>query len=330
MWRVASVDAYGEVVVASESRTKLRLRFAGHFEDEYTGLFYNRFRDYDPGLGCYLQPDPLGQAGGINLYAYVSNPLVDVDLRGLAHKAVSKPGAVPLEQQNGAKRPTGAAADPGVKAKRQAELEPRKDLPRNQDNLITRDAARAECERLAEVRRQHMLEDHVGLSDAQSEKLAKQQGPVVSVTMDRRTGETYHGHNDTRPPTKQTGERLGAATGQKPAHPGRPPKDVNPVLSTRVDELEQDPRHLTDAGRSKSNPGSHAEVYSTNAALNDRAGHPEMAQGENALPELTTVQRGRETGDSVPCCPNCSHITRGADQASGIVERAGDRFLPEQ
>lgn len=113
-------------------------------------------------------------------------------------------------------------------------------------------------------------------------------------------------------------------------HTGKPPKDVDPVLGKRVEEVEQNPRHLTDDGRSKSNPGSHAEVYSTNGALKDRAGHPEMPQGEDALPELTTVQRGRETGNSVPCCPNCSHITRGADQASGTVERAGDRFVPDQ
>jgi hypothetical protein len=48
------------------------------------GLFYNRFRDYDPTLARYLQTDPIGQRGGINVYAYCHNPLKSVDLLGLA------------------------------------------------------------------------------------------------------------------------------------------------------------------------------------------------------------------------------------------------------
>jgi RHS repeat-associated protein len=93
VWRAKSIDAYGLVEVDPESSVELRLRFAGHFYDEYTGLFYNRFRDYDPGLGRYLQPDPIDMRGGINLYAYAANPVVDVDLRGLVHKATKKPAA---------------------------------------------------------------------------------------------------------------------------------------------------------------------------------------------------------------------------------------------
>ena len=43
------------------------------------------FRYYDPKLGRYLQSDPLGIVGGLNLYAYPGNPLVLVDIDGLAH-----------------------------------------------------------------------------------------------------------------------------------------------------------------------------------------------------------------------------------------------------
>lgn len=40
---------------------------------------------YWPGGGRFLQPDPIGYAGGVNLYAYVRNdPLNYVDRRGLA------------------------------------------------------------------------------------------------------------------------------------------------------------------------------------------------------------------------------------------------------
>jgi RHS repeat-associated protein len=57
-------------------------RFPGHWFDAAIGLHYNRFRYYDPVLGRYLQPDPLGTAGGRNLYAYSANPLKEVDVRG--------------------------------------------------------------------------------------------------------------------------------------------------------------------------------------------------------------------------------------------------------
>lgn len=86
VWQATYLDAYGLVESDPASSVDLRLRFAGHFRDEHTGLFYNRFRDYDPSLCRYLQPDPIDLAGGINLYAYPSNPVVDVDLLGLVHK----------------------------------------------------------------------------------------------------------------------------------------------------------------------------------------------------------------------------------------------------
>jgi uncharacterized protein RhaS with RHS repeats len=70
------------------------------------------FRDYDPTLGRYLQPDPIDLAGGINLYAYPSNPLVHVDLLGLVHKkkpeSTFEPGKkpphddIPLDKQTAA------------------------------------------------------------------------------------------------------------------------------------------------------------------------------------------------------------------------------------
>jgi RHS repeat-associated protein len=94
-WQSEGFDAYGHQATGT-APPPLRLRFAGHFYDEALGLFYNRFRDYDPTLARYLQPDPLGHEGGLNLYAYPANPEVDVDLRGLSalgHKKPGKPGA---------------------------------------------------------------------------------------------------------------------------------------------------------------------------------------------------------------------------------------------
>jgi len=47
-------------------------------------LYHTGARYYDPRLGRFLQPDPIGQAGGVNLYAYVGNdPLNLTDPSGL-------------------------------------------------------------------------------------------------------------------------------------------------------------------------------------------------------------------------------------------------------
>jgi RHS repeat-associated protein len=47
-------------------------------------LYYNRYRDYDPTLGRYIQADPIGLAGGNNPYAYAANnPLRWIDPDGL-------------------------------------------------------------------------------------------------------------------------------------------------------------------------------------------------------------------------------------------------------
>ncbi len=84
VWK-ARYEPYGRVRLSSANRVRLDLRFPGHFHDEEIDLHFNRYRYYDPGLGRYLASDPIGIAGGLNLYAYAPNPLVHVDLVGLAH-----------------------------------------------------------------------------------------------------------------------------------------------------------------------------------------------------------------------------------------------------
>jgi RHS repeat-associated protein len=56
----------------------------GQYLDRETGLHYNLFRYYDPDCARFTQPDPIGLAGGINLYQYAPNPLKWIDPLGLS------------------------------------------------------------------------------------------------------------------------------------------------------------------------------------------------------------------------------------------------------
>lgn len=63
------------------------LRFPGQYFDVETAFQYNRFRDYMPDLGRYLEADPIGLGGGMNPYLYANgNPTRFTDVLGLCEK----------------------------------------------------------------------------------------------------------------------------------------------------------------------------------------------------------------------------------------------------
>ncbi len=58
-------------------------------------LYYNRYRDYDPSTGRYIQADPIGLYGGSNPYGYVGgNPVNMIDPMGLGPTGATVGGAV--------------------------------------------------------------------------------------------------------------------------------------------------------------------------------------------------------------------------------------------
>lgn len=60
------------------------LRFPGQYYDQGTGQFYNHNRFYNPELGRYMEPDPIGLEGGLNPYTYAgNNPVMNTDSSGL-------------------------------------------------------------------------------------------------------------------------------------------------------------------------------------------------------------------------------------------------------
>jgi RHS repeat-associated protein len=66
------------------------LRMQGQYIDSATGLWYNRFRYYDPLVGRFTSPDPIKLLGGLNTYRYAPNAFSWIDPHGLHHVTQSR------------------------------------------------------------------------------------------------------------------------------------------------------------------------------------------------------------------------------------------------
>jgi RHS repeat-associated protein len=98
------LDIYGKTFTFAECSLKnCPFKYQGQYEDVETGLYYNRFRYYDPTIGIFLSQDPISlESGEWNLYGYVHNPTNFIDPLGLTaelYKLVAtKDGYYDLEQ----------------------------------------------------------------------------------------------------------------------------------------------------------------------------------------------------------------------------------------
>ena len=108
MWRWDQAEPFGNSPANDDPDGNLvafdlPLRLPGQRYDAETGLHYNYYRDYDSGLGRYIQSDPIGLIGGLNPFTYASYPTGQVDPRGLMGTSPGKgqyppgqgPGTIP-------------------------------------------------------------------------------------------------------------------------------------------------------------------------------------------------------------------------------------------
>lgn len=83
-WEV-EYDIYGKVrKLVKGSLKDCPFRYQGQYEDEETGLYYNRFRYYSADEGVYISQDPIRLLSkNPNIYAYVRDINIWVDPFGL-------------------------------------------------------------------------------------------------------------------------------------------------------------------------------------------------------------------------------------------------------
>jgi len=83
-WRM-QLDLFGvPKEESSKDRETCPWRWSGQYDDHEIGLYYNRFRYYDPTLGQYISQDPIQLEGGLAFYSYVYDPAGWIDPTGLA------------------------------------------------------------------------------------------------------------------------------------------------------------------------------------------------------------------------------------------------------
>ncbi|MBI2471531.1 MAG: RHS repeat protein [Planctomycetes bacterium] len=83
---------YG-VLTGSEETVSNPFRYVGKYGamDDNTGLLYMRARYYSPDVGRFITKDPIGFAGGVNLYGYAhDNPINHADPTGLKVGIISE------------------------------------------------------------------------------------------------------------------------------------------------------------------------------------------------------------------------------------------------
>jgi RHS repeat-associated protein len=337
VWSALDIDPYGKIIVAPGNTINYDFRWAGHHYDNETGLHYNRFRSYHPGLCRYLQSDPIGQSGGINLYAYPSNPLVFIDATGLAcvkdgHKSTKGGNCEPscfveTPQSERKKCPECKRENPDhVKI---SDEEWNSEKFKLGEHASDADVAESIAKKLAKETldsfnsnlKRGIKKRTVTIRGIKLKALPSSARPCLSVVVDKQNRRAYFGQNQDWPPHLHTTDSN---------HSTRIESDVmirNRILTTAQGCIKKlgnkvttccsdDMNHLYNNGI----PGRHAEVHATVAALRDR--------GDSNIGNLVVYNAKMEahngsfgdTLEAMPRCDHCNPITDGAIVHHEIAE----------
>jgi RHS repeat-associated protein len=309
VWR-ARIDPYGQAHVDAQSRIDCALRFPGHWDDAEIGLFYNRFRYYSPELGRYLQSDPLGIAGGYNLYAYPAAPLTQVDLFGLAQ------GHSPNNEGDSGQSRTGQNEEEVERATPEgSEHKPLKDM--NIDELGAHVKKRAEDLRNAFAVAHPIAEEKTTLSVGVVQKDGDPATRKVVVTT---SADDY----------QELPEPVLAAM--------RPDEHRRYAEPTIVTKTRKNPEYDPDQNRSndpRKNPQRIAEKWIKDPSTGKwkrytKATNGEPVEGTQHHAEQRMENGARENGEEVlaqqptkRCCPGCKKVLKDSGDLSKIPNPKG-------
>ena len=76
-------DPYGNITY--QTGTQPIMAYAGLYKHDASGLYLATYRAYNPATARWLNRDPIREAGGLNVYAYVNgDPVSKLDVNGLS------------------------------------------------------------------------------------------------------------------------------------------------------------------------------------------------------------------------------------------------------
>ncbi|RZK35021.1 MAG: RHS repeat-associated core domain-containing protein [Hymenobacter sp.] len=118
-----SLDSYGQVRRGAGQAHDCPFRYQGQYEDAETGLYYNRFRYYDPQTGQYISQDPIGLDGGkATFYGYVDDTCAHLDIFGLQYHGPKPKYSNPGHHEWGNPNFRGGGDKTSIKPKNSSEI----------------------------------------------------------------------------------------------------------------------------------------------------------------------------------------------------------------
>ena len=95
---VSRLDAFANREAAPQvNSVQPDFAYTGLFYHQRSGLYFAQARAYDSGLKRWVNRDPIGEQGGVNLYGYVANrPTIATDPTGLDSGTPAQPKPYPI------------------------------------------------------------------------------------------------------------------------------------------------------------------------------------------------------------------------------------------